>query len=141
MHQILKFFLSYRANTDYEVSLVSSLQTKLRDTEVAFAQKTPVNEAEYAFDERTPLLLYDCLLPKLKEHRKFKVLDSVKFVQYLIDDYKNKREALEAELKIKNYHARIYELETENKRLRQEVSQKHNEISVVDWYLEIMEAG
>ena len=59
----------------------------------------------------------------------------------LIDDYKNKREVLEAELKIKNYDARIYELETENKRLKQEVNQKLNEMSVVDWYLEIMEAG
>ena len=35
--------------------------------------KTPVMEAEFAIDERSPLSLYDCLIPTLKEHRKFHI--------------------------------------------------------------------
>ena len=41
--------------------------------EVALAQKTPVMEAEYAMDDRTPLNFYDCLVPKLREHRRFRI--------------------------------------------------------------------
>lgn len=48
-------------------------------------QKTPVNEAEFAFDDRTPLSLYDCALPKLKQHRKRK-FDPRKFLMYALDD-------------------------------------------------------
>ena len=35
--------------------------------------KTPVCEAEHALEDRSPLDLYNCLIPKLKEHRRFKV--------------------------------------------------------------------
>lgn len=41
--------------------------------ERAFALKTPVLEAEYAMDDRTALNLYDCLIPKLREHRKLEI--------------------------------------------------------------------
>ena len=41
--------------------------------------KTPVLEAENALDDRAPLSLYDCLLPKLKEHRRFKLMKDSKF--------------------------------------------------------------
>ena len=42
--------------------------------EIALAQKTPVMEAENAIDDRNPLSAFDCLVPKLKEHRRFKLL-------------------------------------------------------------------
>ena len=42
--------------------------------EQKLAIKTPVFEAEHAIDERSALCMYDCLVPKLKEHRRFKVL-------------------------------------------------------------------
>ena len=32
--------------------------------------KTPVMEAEFAIDERSPLSLFDCIIPRLKEHRR-----------------------------------------------------------------------
>ena len=41
--------------------------------EQCLAQKTPVMEAEFALDERSALSLYDCLVPTLKEHRRFKI--------------------------------------------------------------------
>ena len=46
---------------------------------MALALKTPVNEAEYAIDDRTALSLYDCLIPKIKEHIKFKVRPEIIF--------------------------------------------------------------
>ena len=36
-------------------------------------------EAEYAIDDRTALQLYDCLIPKIKEHRRFKINRDSKF--------------------------------------------------------------
>ena len=47
--------------------------------ELYAAQRTPVMEAEHALDEQTPLKLYDCLVPMLKEHRRFKINLSDKF--------------------------------------------------------------
>ena len=40
--------------------------------EMALAQKTPVMQAEYAIDDTNPLSAFECLIPKLKEHRRFK---------------------------------------------------------------------
>ena len=37
--------------------------------EKAYAMRTPVMEAEYSHDDRTALSLYDCLIPRLREHR------------------------------------------------------------------------
>ena len=58
-----------------------------------------------------------------------------------MSDYKNKRAALDAELQVGNFEEKIAKLETENQNLKQEVAQLNNEMSVVDWYMEIMEAG
>lgn len=57
--------------TDGEIDEKGYLLVQVRTIESMLAQKSPVNEAEYAFDERTPLILYDCLTPKIKEFRKF----------------------------------------------------------------------
>ena len=40
--------------------------------EKAIALRTPVMEAEFAIDDRTSLNLYDCLIPKIREHRRFR---------------------------------------------------------------------
>lgn len=59
-------------------------------SEIMIAQKTPVCEAEYALEERSPLDFYNCLIPKLKEHRRFKVDSETKFS---IVDFKAQLEA------------------------------------------------
>ena len=41
--------------------------------EHAFSLTSPVLEAEYAHDERSPLNLYDCLIPRLREHRRLRI--------------------------------------------------------------------
>ena len=55
--------------------------------EKMIALKMPVLEAEHAIDERTALSLYDCLVPKIKEHRRFHIRLEDKFS---IDDFKSK---------------------------------------------------
>ena len=139
--QIIKFFQSYRADTDYDISLVKKLQDDLAFTELALANKSPVNEAEYAFDGRTPLQLYDCLIPKLKEYQKYRVCEGTKHLSFLIDNFRYKKEALDAEVKLNEFNSKINQLECENAKLKAEVANKDNELSIVDWYLEIMECG
>ena len=41
--------------------------------------KTPVMEAEHAIDDCTAMSLYDCLIPKLREHRRFRIKKDEKF--------------------------------------------------------------
>ena len=43
---------------------------KWKIAEQLYSIKTPVMEAEFAVDETTALSLYDCLVPRLKEHRR-----------------------------------------------------------------------
>ena len=47
--------------------------------ETIVAMKTPVMEAEYAIDDCTAMSLYDCLIPKLREHRRFHFCKEDKF--------------------------------------------------------------
>ena len=96
MRQVLFYFNDYRQAAWPQIEENRALRLKLRDAEFAFASKSPVNEAEFAFDERTPLSLYDCLIPKLTEHRKFKWMPDTQ----LIPDYQAKENALVLEKEI-----------------------------------------
>ena len=50
------------------------MKDNIKMLEQALAQKTPVMEAEHAIDDTNSLSAFDCLIPKLKEHRRFKLL-------------------------------------------------------------------
>ena len=68
---MLMDFIMYKKRND---KLIDERETLLRrwvECEKALAIRTPVREAEYALDDWTPLRLYDCLLPMLKEQRRF----------------------------------------------------------------------
>ena len=41
--------------------------------EERLAIKSPTLDAEFAIDDQTPLSLYDCLIPKIKEQRRFRI--------------------------------------------------------------------
>ena len=47
--------------------------------------KSPALEAEYAHDDRTSLGLYDCLVPRLREHRKLKIRAGYKMDDIIAD--------------------------------------------------------
>ena len=56
--------------------------------EISLASKSPVLEADCGiiFDQENPALgLYDCLVARIKEHRKFRILKNDRFS---IDDFK-----------------------------------------------------
>ena len=59
-------------------NFVTMLETKL-------AMRSPTLEAENAIDERSALVMYDCLLPVLKENRRFKI---TKESEFSIADFK-----------------------------------------------------
>ena len=61
--------------------------------------KTPALEAEYAHDDRSPLQLYDCLIPKLREHRMLQIRPEYASTN-LINDLKMQKEVFELELKV-----------------------------------------
>ena len=66
--------------------------------EELWTMKSPCMEAEYAIDERTTLSLYDCMVPKLKEHRRFRIQKDSPFsladfkMQLKIKEYENSME-------------------------------------------------
>ena len=72
------------------------------ETEQAFAQRTPIMQAEYALDRTSALSLYDGLLPRLREHRRFQK-DKVERDE--IEDYDAKVDARELEIAVLNHEA------------------------------------
>ena len=51
----------------------------LASVETQVSCKTPVMEAEHALDDTTALSFFDNLIPKLKEHRRFKIFKDDEF--------------------------------------------------------------
>ena len=104
--------------------------------EQCVALKTPVMEAEFALDERSQLSLYDCLVPTLKEHRRFKINLQDNFN---INDFKTQQRVKELEWNL--HQSRLPHLEKKNEMLEAKVKQLEDELSIVNWYISIMEDG
>ena len=71
-HKIIQQFLDYKDRIDYFINGLNEAQTRMVTAEMISALKNQIYEAEYATSEDNPLKLFDCLVPKLKEHRKAK---------------------------------------------------------------------
>ena len=65
--------------------------------ELRLATKSPVFEAEYAIDEATSLSLYDCLVPRLKEHRRYRI---TKDSEFSIADFKAQKRIRELDYEL-----------------------------------------
>ena len=67
-------------------------------------------QAEHVIDDGTVLSLYDSLVPKLREHRKFSVFQDTPFT---IEDFRSqlKVRELEQELQLNKLPNKIYECE------------------------------
>lgn len=72
-HRLIEQFLEYKARTYHILKERDYFLDRIQTLEYSLAIKSPVLEAEYAIDERTSLSLYDCLVPKIKEHRRFRI--------------------------------------------------------------------
>ena len=79
--------------------------------ERCYAEKSPINEVEFAFDDRTPLQLYDCLMPRLKEHR-VKQFDSRSIIINCLNDNDAKARVLAIEREMKMI--KLNQVEKEN---------------------------
>ena len=77
--ELLNKFLDFKDRTTEMMAAAEEQKEYLDYLEKAYVLKTPVMEAEHALDERTALSLYDCLIPKLREHRRFHIKVDEKF--------------------------------------------------------------
>ena len=84
-HKVLQDFLVFKERNDKLIDERETLLTRWVECEKALALRTPVREAEYALDDWTPFRLYDCLLPMIKEKRRFIVTKDMKLSA---NDYK-----------------------------------------------------
>ena len=65
--------------------------------ELRLACKSPTLDAEFALDEKTPLILYDCLIPQLKENRRFRI---TKDSEFSIADFYTQQKIVELQREI-----------------------------------------
>jgi len=93
-------------------------------------------EAEHAIDDQTPLCMYDCLIPKIKEHRRFRISKDTPFS---IADFKSQQKILEMQqyLEQRSMPRALLEIEAQKKK----IFQLESELAVVQWYLATIEAG
>ena len=90
-------FLKFKERTEGGIQKAEQRNKAVTMLENLICLKSPCMEAEYAIDDRTSLSLYDCLLPKLKEHRRFRIQKDAVFS---VSDFK-------AQLKIKQYDSQL----------------------------------
>ena len=100
------------------------------------ALKTPVMQAEYVVDDATAFSLYDSLIPKLREHRKFRIPMGK---QNFIEDFKSQMQVrqMEQDLEQRKLPEKSFECEMLKCKLRQ----FEKEAELVKWYINIMEEG
>ena len=65
--------MNFKDRTDAKFKAADKAILSIANLELSLASKTPVMEAEHALDERTPLSLFDCLVPQIKENRRFRI--------------------------------------------------------------------
>ena len=81
------------------IAEVAWYQENVKILELTLARKMPVFDAEYGRYETTPIRLYDCLVPRLQEHKKkhFDIRGHMK-----IEDFSAQVKAKELELKLRD---------------------------------------
>ena len=83
-HQILKQFIAFKDRSTFQMKQADRMHKYVAKLEERLAMRSPTLEAEHAIDDRTALTLYDCLMPQLREHRKFRI---AKDAQFSIEDF------------------------------------------------------
>ena len=83
---MLRDFMSFRARNEDVLREREKLLQNWIYCEEALASRSPTFEAEFALDEKTALSMYDCLVPVLQEHRRFKIMPDTSMS---IEDFKS----------------------------------------------------
>ena len=80
VHQgLIKQFIDDKSRSYEIVKLHDDMVEKVKMLEMALAQKTPVMQAEHVIDDTNLFSTFDCLIPKIKEHRRVKLLKDSTF--------------------------------------------------------------
>ena len=133
-HKIIKQFLKYKVRSRKQLEDAEAKLKSLPYLEQAISLKTPVMEAEYAIDDRSPLDLYNCLVPKLQEQRRFTIHQ-----EFSIADFKAQQKIFQMQLELENQ--RLPRMEIENAGMRTRINQLEKELEIVQWYLDVLEQG
>ena len=108
--------------------------------EKAHMLRSPTLEVEYAHDERSPLGLYDCLIPKLREHRKLSLPPEIYYsTQNLMDDIRAKQKVLSLELELKQNNLPKYQRKLE--KAKKKAHQLKKETQIIDWLSKAVESN
>ena len=135
-HSILQQFLDWKERTYWKIRQADRQAARLGELENRLSSKTPVLEAENAVDDRTALSMYDCLIPRLKEHRRFKIFKDSIMTTADFQAIQAVRE-IERELKIAQLPSVKAELQIEKKK----TTQLKEEFDVIQWYITLFEDG
>ena len=109
-HDIVQQFKDFKARTAKHLAYAEEQKEYIANLERHLALKTPVMEAEFALDETSAISFYDCLIPKLKEQRRFLL---PKHLEMSIDDFRTKFKVIKMEQELQNAEAPM--LREENK--------------------------
>ena len=133
---LIRSFIEYKDRAEKKLIGTQKMMNDVAYLEQMVALKTPCMQAEHVIGDASALSLYDCLVPKLREHRRFKVLKDQPFS---IDDFKAqlKVRQLEAEIQQSQLPDKINECEL----LKEKIAQMENEEDLVKWYINVMENG
>lgn len=80
--------MDYKERSEQKIKWADEMGDNCVILETLVAMKTPVMEAEHVLDERNKFSFYNCLIPMLKEHRRFKLLPDSEFS---IEDFKTQQ--------------------------------------------------
>lgn len=159
---MLRQFIDYIKRNEELINERDYLYDQWRMFEHAFIQAGPALAAEYALDDRTAINLYDCLIPKLHEHRKFKIRPEFYYTEKKqVENWgwgaaseKVKMMSLEMELTMEGMQKEMDrlcdqladfklvtqpQLEAEKKELEKKVENLENELGIVTYLEKVVE--
>lgn len=133
---VIKQFIDFKERSEKDLQEAKKMQEHVAYLETMVALKSPCMQAEHVIDDATALSLYDSLIPKLREHRKFRLFSETPFS---VEDFKSQLRV--RELEHDNNKQKLYDKLVECEMLKQKVEQVESESSIVKWYIRFMEDG
>ena len=126
-------FKTYRDNTSAIMDRMDCYYKFLIDSELELAQRNPLTEAEYQFfDRHAPLKVFDCYLPVLRKYLKSKTeFKNEHFHKNQLEKRKEDTFFIDVNQRLRK---EIAQLEEENGQLKEE-------LSTLNWYIDIYEKG
>lgn len=131
--QLIQQHIEYRDDTELLINERNMLRDRWMTYEHTCAMKSPVMEAEYAHDDTTALSMYDCLIPKLREWRKFRIRPEIKYREMLVPDMKAHQRVLELQFELQE--KLLPGLQADNKELKEKVEELEHEAVMVKWLM------